>query len=110
MWWRFKKLKEIKEIDENKYHLLEFSKASKEDKKKYRNNKNVKYIARGIPFGIVPDKKINRGDRVILYDNFDDCVRIGKIMTKPFGSMPPVFDGNETLLTHTIIGIEIKEK
>ena len=107
MWWRFKKLKEIKNLDFEEYREFKIVNASKEDKKKYRNNKFVKYIVNDIPFGY-DYKDVNRNDRVLLYDRINNTIRIGKVIVKPFGSMPPIFDGKETLISHIILAKEIK--
>ena len=109
MWWRFKKLKEIKNIDFDKHNSLEIVNASKEYKKKYRNNKNVYYIAKGIPFGN-PDRYVKRGDRILLYNKYNNSVRIAEVITTPFGMMPPLFNGNETLVDHIVLAIEIKDE
>ncbi|MCH5167404.1 MAG: hypothetical protein J1F35_05865 [Erysipelotrichales bacterium] len=107
MWWIFKKLKEIKNLDFKEYREFKITNASKEYKKKYRNNKNIKYIANDIAFGY-DGSDVRREDRVLLYDKKTNMMRIAKVMTTPFGTLPPVFDGNETLVDYIIIAKEIK--
>lgn len=41
-----------------------------------------------------------RADRALLGHRHKNTIRIAEVLTSPFGHMPPMYDGHETLITH----------
>lgn len=61
------------------------------------------YLANGIVFG---DGKIERNKKILLMNSNTEEMRIAEVICG--GDFTgPVFDKNETLLTHEILGIEV---